>query len=161
MRIDCPSCNAAYDVPEDRLVAGRAVKCARCAGMWTPVPALSPQQAREPGLTAAPVAEPRAGVEHDPDAAELPGILPAAAAVPEALPAPPAIAPLSSPAPARRRSKAPLAAAWLLTIAVLAGLGWAAFDRRAVIMEAWPPSIRVYAALGLVTPSADPPVTKP
>jgi hypothetical protein len=51
--------------------------------------------------------------------------------------------------------------AWLLTIAVLAGLGWAAVDRRAAIMKAWPPSIRAYLAIGLAAPADDAPVTKP
>src|SRR3974390_1113749 len=43
MRIDCPSCQAAYDVPDRLLSAGRTVRCARCGGEWTPHPETSPE----------------------------------------------------------------------------------------------------------------------
>jgi hypothetical protein len=38
---------------------------------------------------------------------------------------------------------------WLLTIAVLAGAGYAAYAYQAEIVAAWPPALRVYALLGL------------
>jgi hypothetical protein len=41
-------------------------------------------------------------------------------------------------------------AAWVLSLAVLAGVVWAAYAYRAEIMAAWPPSQRAYAAMGLV-----------
>ena len=38
---------------------------------------------------------------------------------------------------------------WLATVAVLAAIGWAAVTWRTDVIAAWPPSQRVYAALGL------------
>ena len=55
MRITCPTCSAAYDVPDSLMTAGRVVRCARCGGNWTPV-------------AAAPVTEPsRRRLEPPPD----------------------------------------------------------------------------------------------
>ena len=49
--------------------------------------------------------------------------------------------------PAPRRSGALLA--WLVSLALLALLVWAAFTFRGTVIGAWPPSARLYAALGL------------
>ena len=48
MRIACPSCSAAYDLPEEQLAAGRAVRCARCGAKWTPVAQAQPALAATP-----------------------------------------------------------------------------------------------------------------
>jgi predicted Zn finger-like uncharacterized protein len=42
-----------------------------------------------------------------------------------------------------------VALAWLLSLAVLGGAGWAAYTYREQIVAAWPPAARVYQALGL------------
>jgi len=39
--------------------------------------------------------------------------------------------------------------AWVFSLALLAFLGWAAYEWRAQIVEAWPASARAYAALGM------------
>ncbi|MFC7608495.1 MJ0042-type zinc finger domain-containing protein [Teichococcus aestuarii] len=39
MRLECPACAAAYDVPDALLAPGRAVRCVRCAQSWVPLPA--------------------------------------------------------------------------------------------------------------------------
>jgi hypothetical protein len=39
--------------------------------------------------------------------------------------------------------------AWVGSFVVIVLLGWAAYAGRTPIMHAWPPSIRLYAALGL------------
>lgn len=70
--------------------------------------------------------------------ADSPGV-----ASPAPLPAP------IEPAPARDGGRAPLVAAWCLSALVLAGLAWMLVVRRAEIMQAWPPSQRAYAAVGL------------
>lgn len=38
MKIVCPACAAAYEVPMTLLKPGKAVRCARCAGEWVPPP---------------------------------------------------------------------------------------------------------------------------
>jgi hypothetical protein len=51
------------------------------------------------------------------------------------------------PAAPRRNVALPLA--WAATISAILLLGWGAYAERSAIMQAWPPSIRLYAALGL------------
>ena len=130
MRIGCPSCHAEYVVPDDRLASGRVVRCARCGTDWTPVVAAEP---------ARPVVVP----------VEIPP--PLAPSVPDPPPVP-APFPVASPAerspPARRRG-AGVAIGWLLSVAALAALGWAAYAWRADVMRVWPASERAYVALGL------------
>ncbi len=60
MRIACPACSATYDVPPDRVPAGRSVRCAKCGGMWAPVPeaALADEPAPAPPVAEAPVPAP-------------------------------------------------------------------------------------------------------
>lgn len=41
-------------------------------------------------------------------------------------------------------------AGWVLSAAVILGLGWAAVSFRYDIMHAWPPSERLYGTLGLL-----------
>jgi hypothetical protein len=42
-----------------------------------------------------------------------------------------------------------VAVLWLLSLAVLGGAGYACYAWRAKVMAAWPPSQRVFAALGV------------
>ncbi len=156
MRIVCPSCQAAYEVPDAILAAGpKLVRCARCGTEWTPPPLAAPiapegavpePAAPEPAARAA--AEPEAGPpparaeprlssfrQRPPPVADLPPTGAADHGVP--------------PEPAR---PPPLYAAilgWVLSVALLAGLGWAAVTWRVSVMAAWPPSERVYTAVGL------------
>lgn len=125
MRIDCPTCAASYDVPDALLVGRKSVRCARCGGQWTP------------NLIAGEGAPPEG----------FPDPVPAAPAAFEPTAHPPSrLAPRPAPAP---RSRA-LGLAWAASVLVLlAGLG-AAVAWRGPIARAWPPSLRVYATLGLV-----------
>ncbi len=120
MRIVCPSCNAAYDVPDSVVAARRMLRCSRCntdfaahAADGPPAPAPAP-----------PAAELRIG-----EAERF--------AVP------------SDDGPAAGPARLVLAA-WALSLVVIAVAAWAAIAWRAPIMRAWPPSTRVYAALGYV-----------
>jgi len=134
MRIVCPSCGAAYEVPEDRLVPGRIVRCARCGSDWAP-------------LAAAPASEPE------------PPRLEERLAPPEPVPPLPEPPPLVAPkeerlvataaAPERRRGGTALLVAWILSFLVLAAAAWAAYDRREDVIRAWPASERAYAVLGI------------
>lgn len=154
MRIECPSCSAAYDVPEARLAPGRVVKCARCATPWTPIPLeiaafapLAPPPPLPDPLPPDPLppdtAEHEAGPEGTPK--------PEAETDPEAKTATPAQETIPEPAHPVRARSIPLIAAWVLSLVILAVLAWGAIDRRAAIMHAWPASTRAYAAVGLAT----------
>jgi hypothetical protein len=46
-------------------------------------------------------------------------------------------------------TEAALIAAWAVSIALVVGMAWAAVAWRGEVMHAWPPSERIYAALGL------------
>ena len=127
MRLACPSCQATYDVPDDRLGTGtRRLRCACCAHEWTFVPS-APAAASPP-----------------PPPPTLPGPAAPLAAEPRLARAP-SFPPYDAP-PARRRGAL---AAWAVSILVLAGLGFAAVQFRAGIMSGWPPSQRVYAVFGM------------
>ena len=139
MRITCPSCAAEYEVP-GTLAAGRVVRCAKCAGQWTPV-ALPAEAAAEP--MPPPPLEPAQLEPAQPEPAQ-----------PREPPVPiPAItAPRRVPFDIEKQlrpSPAPLIAAWVVSAAVLAALVAAAIVWRDPVMHAWPPSLRLYAALGM------------
>lgn len=165
MRIVCPSCQATYEVPEATLARGpRMVRCARCGSEWTPQPltpppAPPPAPLSEPRAPAPPMAKPAAPLpEPEMEAAPEPNVrqLPAAGrAEPR----------LSSYRPRGEagdederlppqdyesfRSNRPALIGWALSLLLLVALAWAAVTWRAQVMAAWPPSQRVYAALGL------------
>ena len=161
MRIDCPFCGAAYQVPDAVLGARRVVRCARCAKDWTPEnlpPSLGPSFSIEaepppvfagaketsvdgdpqPGSVVAPVQPP--GEPRDP-----PG-------QPEPQPsfAPPAFLtrplPQAPPPPAARAS---VIYAWAASVALIAAIGASAITWRGPVMHAWPASARLYDAIGL------------
>lgn len=158
MRIVCPSCQAAYEVPE-KLLSGapRKVRCARCGDAWVPeavvvaVPAV--EEVRPPAPEAEPEPEPEPVPE--PPARVAPPLAPPLAPPP----APPlaAVVPLVADrlvpepdAPPPRRGKPVLAAiAWAASLALLGGAGWAAVAWRAEIMAAWAPSQRLFTLWGL------------
>lgn len=129
MRIACPSCATAYEVPDDRLRPHRMVRCARCGGEWMPVrePAALPEPATVESADEAP--PPAAIVEAEPEAPSVR--------------VSPAIERLTGPVPERRQAGVGLAFAWLLSLAVLAGAAGAVFTWRGDIERAWPPSARI------------------
>lgn len=125
MRIVCPSCSAAYDVPEGRLRPGRVVRCTRCGKEWAPV-------ARNDELD---FPEPAGGHERPRQAPPLP-------------PGPTAMDRLASQ-PRLPADGMGLRVAWLSSIAVVLGLILAFILLRGPIMHTWPASERLYSALGL------------
>jgi predicted Zn finger-like uncharacterized protein len=69
MRLECPACAAAYDVPDTLLKPGRPVRCVRCNALWQPEPpmevvAVPPARDIFPPWweTRRPMAGPRAGL---------------------------------------------------------------------------------------------------
>jgi predicted Zn finger-like uncharacterized protein len=133
MRIVCPACTAAYEVPTTLLKPEQLVRCARCANEW--VPSAEAEEA-PPAPQQAAAAEPAPVATRDPpvDAERAPTVRASTPRLPGA-------------PPTARASM--LRLAWAASFVVLAALLWGAYGQRASIMQAWPPSIRVYAALGL------------
>ncbi len=118
MRIACPSCTAAYEVPASRMKPNRMVRCERCGNEWAAV--------RE--ADSAP--DPDAGTEDTHAPHDEPSLVVTDTDR------------LVSHGPAPPRSVA-LIAAWIATIVVLAGALTATIIYRAEIVRAWPPSARL------------------
>jgi predicted Zn finger-like uncharacterized protein len=138
MQITCPACAATYEVPSTALKPGQLVRCARCAGEWAPLSATpdantAAQAAREPPSS------PPAGPATDDATAENALTSTPGRAAPRA--------PKSGQA-APRRGVA-LSLAWAASVIAMLLLGWAGYAERSAIMQLWPPSVRLYAALGL------------
>ena len=145
MRIVCPSCQAAYDVPSPVLEAGRTLRCARCGADFTPpVPDAPP--GRAPALTEA---------AREPDRAPAPEQKVLPAPVPPAEPAPLSVERLvplpgvAAAAVSQPRARPVVVAGWAVSLAVLVAMGWGFLAWRAAIERAWPASERLYSALRL------------
>jgi predicted Zn finger-like uncharacterized protein len=146
MRIVCPSCSAAYDVPDSLVTAGRLVRCAHCDGEWMPVQAGAPEPEPVPPSTVDPPQ-----IVAEPVATRAPPTVPTGSppVVVEAAPRPSSAMDRLALQSAPPSSRLPLRLAWLASLALLAVLGWAAYARRAEIVDLWPPSARIYAVFGI------------
>ncbi|WP_052213832.1 zinc-ribbon domain-containing protein [Belnapia sp. F-4-1] len=125
MRILCPQCQAAYDVPERLIAGGRLLRCVKCRHEWREEAEAPPPPAPEP----APEPEPPRPV---------PPPIPAQHRAHQ---------PIDPPRPSRRPGLA-LAAAWAASALALAGLATALLAYQAPITAAWPPAARLYVLLG-------------
>ncbi len=135
MRINCPSCQIEYDVPETRL-RGRNLRCAGCGHSWMPLPANpAPPPEPESSTVAAMASAPILAVD---SGADLPSM--------RMRPV------LSTP---RRRPDWVLLG-WIATILLVGGLGLGLIHYRSNIMHAWPPSIRLFRALSIAGEGATP-----
>ena len=133
MRIVCPACTATYEVPTALLKPDQAVRCARCTKEWVP----SVEAAEAALAPPSPVAAER-----------VPLVTSEPVVRTERAPIERASAPRPPAAPPTARGGV-LHFAWVASFVVLGALVWGAYSQRAAIMQAWPPSIRVYAVLGL------------
>jgi predicted Zn finger-like uncharacterized protein len=146
MRIACPSCSATYDVPDSLVTVGRVVRCARCGGDWTPVEGTPVQDLDPPPRAAAPPPPPR-----EPTAAVVDRVAAEETAEPQATaesPGPSAMDKLAAH-PASPQSRLRLRLAWAASLLLIVLAAWSAYSWRSQIVTAWPPSARVYAALGM------------
>jgi hypothetical protein len=136
------------------LLAGHsAVRCAQCGHQWRPdlhhAPAAPP-----PGSTLRSAFDSETlppSLEESPmeiAAAEDAPILIAPERTPRTVPPPP------------RPAGFLVWLGWVCTLAVLVLVLWGAYARRDAVMQAWPPSTRLYAALGLA-PAAPEAATPP
>jgi predicted Zn finger-like uncharacterized protein len=147
MRIVCPSCSAAYDVPDGLLAGRKAVRCARCGQDWHPAE-LPPA---EPFAPSPPPAAQVAETVASPPEIAMPARPVLAGPPVERRPVPvgaSAIDRLMTPPPRPAASLA-LRLGWIGSVALVMVLLYGAYVWRADVMAAWPPSVRLYAALGL------------
>ncbi|HJS87349.1 MAG TPA: zinc-ribbon domain-containing protein [Acetobacteraceae bacterium] len=135
MRFVCPRCAAAYQVPPTALGGRRRLRCARCGCDWV--------VQGEPVEGAEAAAEASGGTQ---EPAEPRSPMP--------------VAPVGAPPPPIRGATAALLLAWGASLLVLALGAWGAVAWRGSVVHAWPPSQRLYGALGL-TPEAIPDGAKP
>lgn len=142
MRIACPDCSSAYDVPDALIGAGRLLRCSKCAHEWVVTP---------------PGGEPPGG---EPPGAEMPGAEKPGAEPATVEPPPARQLPLRAPQrvppgppqpmlPAQRAGR-PLAlwGAWAASLLLVAGLAAAIWAARGAIIEAWPPAARILPVPG-------------
>lgn len=161
MRIDCPACAAAYEVPESLLDTKRPLRCARCGHQWLP---WAPPEPAPPPEASPPELEPWSPIEPDLPATllEVPlATVRGAAPDFETEPDPQETYrdEFLSPDPAQRLSpEAPgggglaIRLAWAATVLLIALLIWGGYAWRGDVMRIWPASERLYAALGLLQP---------
>ena len=178
MRITCPNCHTAYDVPDHLLAASsRPLRCSVCGNSWvraqpapilaTPTPATAPAPVRAtkpvpspapvpespPEPAPAPVAEAVAETEPapEPEVAEVPPA-PVAKATepPKELSAPPRVTKAQGPSQGEWNGNS---SAWplisLVVIGVLLALLGVAVLERTEIMHLFPASTQIFRALGL------------
>jgi predicted Zn finger-like uncharacterized protein len=150
MRIVCPNCSATYEVPE-AILAGtpRMVRCARCGTEWLPEAAAepaplipeppSPSDDSPPIPMPSPPPEPKPGARREP---KLSSYRPRSGVIEDDERLPPRD---YESLPSRRGALI----GWVLSGVLLAAIGWSAVSFRSQVMAAWPPSERVYGALGL------------
>ena len=143
MRIVCPACATTYEVPETWLPPGRAVRCARCDTDWMPL-------AAKAAIQPAPDEVPPDWVP--PDEAPLDAPEPSAPFPPLVNKAPRSALriPLMAVVNTTPRKETTALTGWIISLALLAALAWGGVRWRTDVMRAWPPSERLYAALGLV-----------
>ena len=138
MMIQCPECEAGYQVPEyllrDHL---RPLRCGQCGTVF-PIP-----KPPAPAPVASGVAEPPIPAP----VAEAPRPVPKPLA--EEVRPEPEEARVTPPEGAEGAASRGLRAAWAASIALLIGGGLAAIIQRDTVMAAWPPAARLFGALGL------------
>ncbi len=127
MNIPCPQCGVIYDVPEERLPAGRGLRCSACSHTWRHTAADWPDP---------PLAD---------DALSSGQVEAAAGDLPVSDSPRPDIARLSPQPPHRQTASMALIAAWLLSASIMtAGIG-AIYAHGSGIAMAWPPAGRLFA----------------
>jgi hypothetical protein len=119
MRIVCPSCEVVYEVPEPVLQRRGLLRCARCAFDFRP-DWYDPVPAAPDDMAALGDTMP---MERGPEAAAAAGVV-------------------------SRAERRQVLAAWGASLAVIVVGIWLGIAFRQSVMHAWPPSARLYSALG-------------
>jgi predicted Zn finger-like uncharacterized protein len=159
MLIECPRCTARYEVADGLIgAAGKSVRCAKCGNVWLArrlaeaeddAPLQWPESPRRPGRDEA-MADAPAEAAEDPALAEFRAAQDEAAKPGFArFPGTPADAAVAGEAVARKRVASAALIGWVATVLVLGAAAWGSYAYRDAVIAAWPPSERVYLALGL------------
>ena len=144
MRIVCPNCSAAYEVPDRMLTAGRKMRCARCGKEWqqeAPAPA-PPAPSAEPPPPAHPPAPAVPAAPANDVHAEASGVTARRRFLAQ------------EPSVPRPGARVGLMAGWIASFLAIGVMLFAAYAWRSDVMRYWPPSTRLYAALGLTGEAA-------
>ncbi|WP_428394062.1 zinc-ribbon domain-containing protein [Lichenicoccus sp.] len=125
MRINCPGCAATYEVPDAQLGAARGLRCARCDRQWRAAGCAPVVGAEPPEIAVVRAAS----------------TLLRQSAMRAAAPPP--------PPPAATARRLPVwGIGWAASLLLLLGMIGGVTHWRRPIMHAWPPSMRLYAAIG-------------
>ncbi|WP_144186507.1 zinc-ribbon domain-containing protein [Elioraea rosea] len=152
MIIECPRCSARYDVAESLIgAAGKSVRCAKCGNVWlarrdmqdADAPVQWPEAPQRPARAEASEIPPSPEPAEDEALAEFREAQEGKGGFAR-FPTPP-----DGPPAARPRLGGAATIGWVATILVLGAAGWGAYAYRDAVVQAWPPSERVYLALGL------------
>lgn len=162
MRLACPNCATAYEIPDRVLGTGmRKLRCARCGTEWAS-PALPAEPATSPTKGEAAPPLPRSREPAEPDAPRATSSALAEGSSAFAVPGPsiagevprrrwPPEAPRAqdfAPEP-RAATPASIWLSWAGTIVVIVLLVWGGYTFRTEVMHFWPASERLYALMGL------------
>ncbi len=161
MRISCPNCAATYDVPDTLLGARRQVRCARCKQDWLPEAAATIDPPLVEAITAPPPAappppQPRTDVPSDTlvpaivDQPALSGRVRLGGEVVNPAFSSAAHGPVVGQGRLPVRAGAMVWLGWMASLGLLLALGWGGLTWRNEVTRIWPPSLRLYAALGLM-----------
>ncbi|MGH7066829.1 MAG: zinc-ribbon domain-containing protein [Acetobacteraceae bacterium] len=162
MRLACPTCATAYEIPDHVLGTGRrTLRCARCGTEWT-FPALPAAPASNPTKAEAAPPLPRFPEPCEPDTPRAPSSALAEVAPALAISGPsiageaprrrwPPEAPRAQDSASEPRPAAPASIwlSWAGTIVVIVLLVWGGYTFRTEVMHLWPASQRLYALMGI------------
>jgi predicted Zn finger-like uncharacterized protein len=173
MRVACPSCAAAYEVPDVLLTADRIVRCARCGENWKPMAPAAGQRDDRHAPAGSPAAYRSApagagGTDEVSFADDVPEdtredtsedaigatALPSRGARPVS-----AMERLAALAPPSHRPDMALTAAWVASVVLLVVVFAAALVWRHEVAHVWPATGRLYAWVGLPAAATAPPET--
>ena len=156
MRIICPACAAAYEVPDRLIGTGRSLRCRSCGYAWrvepdTPPPppaeAAPPPAESEPAPAALPPPPPPPPLPNpppDPQPSATPPNLPGPRRAPQLIDPP-----LPRPEELPRPGGLALRLAWAASLLAVLGMVVALWLFRAEIVQAWPPAARLYLLFGM------------
>jgi len=154
MLIECPRCTARYELADGLIgPAGKSVRCAKCGNVWLARGLEDPADdapLQWPESPQRPARDEVAGAAQSVKAGD-PALAEYRTAQDEA--GKPGFARFPGKPGDESAFKTRAAAAgligWAVTVVILAAGGWGAYAYREAVMKAWPPSERVYLALGL------------